>query len=212
MDFLKGLGEDRRRAKEMERDLESRQAKAKIQLYLNTQRKMIQRLKDMARRALALGDRAQFERVGKQYLWTRDNISRWERYLLAVESVEMQVQQARLTGEFMRSLQGMSKSLLSGAGPKMIAETEKDLQMGISRAQTMEQALQYIADTMDQSIGNFQELGGDDAGNALHEFEGSLTHETGPGLPSAPADDALDARIEQGLKVLEQEMRKGTGT
>jgi hypothetical protein len=94
----------------------------------------------------------------------------------------------------------------------MIAQTEKDLQMGISRAQTMEQALQYIADTMDQSIGGFQELGGDDAGKALHEFEGSLTHEAGPELPAAPDNDALDARIEQGLKVLEQEMRKGTGT
>jgi len=198
--------ENRRRTKEIERDIESRRGKAQIRRHIKKQNEVKKKLWGLGRRALELGDQRQFRQIGKHYLWTLDDIKRWERYLLAFETIEARRDQARSMAEFMRSVQAMSQSMLANASPKAIAETERDLQLGIARAQDLEQTLDYLMDFTEDTIFGMEEVGDEDVETAIRELERAMAEEGEAG--TATADEVLDARIEEGLRQIEAEMRK----
>ena len=188
--------------------MQARRGKAQIRSHINNQKKMSAKLGDMGKRALALGDRRQFVSIGKQYLWTLEDIKRWDRYLLAFESIEARRDQARSMAEFMRSIQAMSKSVLANASPKAIAETQKDLELAIARAQNLEQMMDYMMDMTDETVFAFEEMSEEEMQGAFRELEREMEGEVAAGDERATADEALDARIEEGLRQIEAEMRK----
>jgi len=200
--------QERQRTKEIERDMQARRGKAQIRRHINNQKKMSTKLWDMGKRALALGDKRQFVSIGKQYMWTLEDIKRWDRYLLAFESIEARRDQARSMAEFMRSIQAMSKSVLANASPKAIAETQKDLELAIARAQNLEQMMDYMMDMTDETVFAFEEMSEEEVNEAFRELEREMEREVVAEGEQATADEALDTRIAEGLRRIEQEMRK----
>ena len=197
--------ENRRRTKEMERDIQARRGKAQIRRHINKQKAMADKLWNLGKRALQLGDRRQFRQIAKHYLWTLEDIKRWERYLLAFETIEARRDQARSMAEFMRSVQAMTQSILANASPKALAETQRDLEMGIARAQDLEQTLDYLMEMTEETIFGMAEMSDEEAESALRELERAMTEEEETGTT---AEEELDARIEEGLRQIEAEMRK----
>ena len=197
---------NRQRTKEIERDMETRRGKAQMRRHIKKQNEMSKKLWGLGRRALQLGDQRQFRQIGKHYLWTLEDIKRWERYMLAFETIEARRDQARSMAEFMRSVQAMSQSMLANASPKAIAETQRDLQLGIARAQDMEQTLDDLMDMTEDTVFGMEEMGDEEAETAFHELERAMAEE-GEGATAAP-DEALDSRIAAGLRQIEAEMRK----
>ncbi len=147
-----GWLEKRRRQKEMERSFQVRQGKLRIQHYIDKQRQMERRLLVLGKRALHLGDEKQFYQIGKQVLWTRDDINRWERYLLSLEMVEARRDQVQMTGEFFGSLQAVSASLLAGSKPADLVKVQGQLERGIAQAQDLEQRLDMFMEMAEVSI------------------------------------------------------------
>lgn len=197
--------ENRRRAKEMERDLQARRGKAQIRRHIKQQKDMANKLWNLGKRALQLGDRRQFRQIAKHYLWTLEDIKRWERFLVTFETIEARRDQARSMAEFMRSVQAMSQSILANASPKALAEMQRDLDMSIARAQDLEQTLDYLMEMTEETVFTMAEMSDEEAESALRELERAMTEEREPG---APAEEELDARIEEGLRQIEAEMRK----
>lgn len=198
--------ENRRRTKEIERDIEARRGKAQIRRHIKKQKEMKKKLWDLGRQALQLGDRRQFKQIGKQYLWTEQDIERWQRYLVAFQAIEARRDQARSMAEFMSSIQAMSKSMLANASPKAIAETERDLQMGIARAQDLEQTLDYLMDLTEDTIFSMEGMSNEELDETFRALEREMVE--GREAKAPAEDEALDARIEEGLRRIEDEMKK----
>ena len=97
----------------------------------------------------------------------------------------------------------MSKSILASASTQGMAETQRDLEMGIARAQNMEERLSYILDMTDETIFSPEEMADEELDARLHTIEQAMASE-------AEHDEgaAFDERIEVGLKRIEREMRK----
>lgn len=196
--------ESRKQEREIERELAARRGKLQIQKHIKQQREMAQKLWGLGKRALQLGDAKQFEQIGKQYLWTLEDIKRWERFLLTFEAIEARKDQAKAAAEFMRSVQAMSKSMLASAAPADLAKMQRDLELALARAQNLEQTMDYIMEATDQSVFATSEIADTDLASSLQELEKTMKQEAEAG----GADADLDARIAEGLKKIEEEMRK----
>lgn len=195
--------ENRRRTKEIERDIQARQGKARIKRHIAKQQAMSKHLWELGKKALQLGDKKQFRQLVLQYMWTLEDIKRWERSLLTFEAIEARRDQARATADFLNSIQAMSKSILASASPEGMAQVQRDLEMGIARAQDMEERLSLILDMTDETVFTPEELTDDELGARLQEIEKAMTSEA-----EQEATAEFDARIEAGLKQIEEQMRK----
>lgn len=202
-DFVEGW-ENRKQEREIERDLEARRGKMQIQRHIKKQQEMSKKLWALGKRALVLDDTRQFEQIGKQYLWTLQDIKRWERSLLTFEAIEARRDQVKSVGEFMKSVQAMSKSMLANAKPADLAKMQRDVEMGLARAQNLEQTLDYLMDMTDETVFAMDESADTELDASLQELAKTMKQET----ETPPADDNLDARIAEGLKKIEEEMKK----
>jgi len=198
---MRGWLEERRRTKEIERDLQARRGKAQIKRHVAKQQGMLKRLWELGKRSLQLGDTARFKQIGMLYLQTQSDITRWERYLLSLEVVEARRDQARAATEFLGSLQAMSQSMLATASPKDMAQTQRDLELGLARAQDLEERLSLIMEMTDETM-----LTGDldlSFDEQFRELEQAMTAEA-----SHEEGATFDTQIEAGLLKIAEEMRK----
>ena len=191
----------RRQDKEMERDIKVRQAKRRIQRYIEKQRQMERKLWGLGKQALKIGDERQFRQIGKQIIWTQADVERWERYLLNLETLEVRRDQARMTGEFMGSLQAMSESMLAGITPQSMVDIQRNLEEGLARAQNLEERLSLFMEMAEDTF--YEAELGDEQG--LADLETNLRAEAE--LESA---HEFDAQIAAGLEKIRQEMRKNS--
>jgi len=197
----------RREMKEIERELEARRGEARIRRHITKQRRMARKLWDLGKRALEIGDRRNFRSIAKQYLWTLDDIRRWERNLLTFEAIRARRDQARSTAEFMRSIQAMSRSILVHADQKEMARMQKELELAIARAQNLEQMMDYVMEMTDETVFEMEEIEDERVEEALRELEREMLEAKKREAPEA-AEANLDSRIEEGLRRIEEEMRK----
>ena len=103
--------EEKRQRAEAERSVQIRMGKTRIQRHIARQQKMAARLKSLAKRALAINDEARFRQVGRQLLWTQNDIRRWQQYLLSLEIMEARRDQVKASAELMKAIQAMTESL-----------------------------------------------------------------------------------------------------
>ena len=101
--------------------------------------------------------------------------------------------QARSTREFLTALQAMGQSKMANANPQDVLQMQKDLQMGLARAEDMEERMKVIMETADDYV---YDLEGMDEG-ALGEIKAAMEGE----------GEGLDAKIAEGLKRIEAQMR-----
>lgn len=191
--------ERRRQEKEFERDVKVRQAKRRILRHVEKQRETEQKLWRLGKRAIQLGDQKQFEQIGKQILWTRDDVDRWERYLLNMETLEARRDQVRATGEFMQSLQAMADSLLTGAKPQDMARIQQDIEMGLARAQDVNERLTLFMEMADDMFYDAETS----QPEALAEIQTAMAQD-------AELDEGsqYDAQIEAGLAKIREQLKK----
>jgi len=78
------LFEGRRQTREIQRELQFRKGKARVNGYIQKCQQSRKKYWELGKKALKLGDKRQFQQIAKAYQWTLEQLNRWERYLLAV--------------------------------------------------------------------------------------------------------------------------------
>lgn len=191
--------EQRQGEKEMEREIKIRRGKASIRRHIHSQQAMQQRLWKLGKKALRLGDEAQFRRIGTLYLKAREDVNRWERYLLTFETLEARHGQAKATESFLEALKAVNESLLEASSPQAIARMQQDLAEGLARAETLEDRMAVMLELTDEALLSGESVPTGD----LSELQGLMLSEV-----VADEADSFDARIEEGLLKIREEMEK----
>jgi len=204
---MAGFLERRRQDKELQREIKFKQGLSKVRAYAQKCQQAQKRYWELGKRSLKLGDRQQFENIVKAYLRTGEMANRWERYLVAMETVSIQRDQVKATGVFAQSMQALSDSMMAGAKPEDISKMQLSLERALTKAETLDETLSAIMDATSETIFSAEGL----SKEALQEVEaamgGEAIHETGAGVRAA-ADDEVGERITQGLRRIEEEMKK----
>jgi hypothetical protein len=181
------------------RDVQIRMGKTRLQRHLTKQKRMAARLKELAKRALALNAEARFQQVGRQLLWTQGDIRRWEQYLLSLEILEARRDQVKASTELITAIQAMSASLQALDGPQQVGELQHEIEAGLAKAGNIEDRLGLMMDMLDETLG---------AGTLVDEtdltnLETVLTDEV-----AAQEAAAFDPEIEAGLRKIRTELQK----
>jgi hypothetical protein len=189
--------EEKRQEDELQRDVQVRMGRAKLQRHLQNQKKMATRLRGLAKRALAINDEARFRQVGRQLLWTQSDIQRWEGYLLSLDLLQARRDQASASVELIKAVKATSESLAAMAGPGNVAELQRELETGLARASNLDERMAIMMEMMDSTLASdmLVEEGG------LENLESSLTDE----VIQEEASD-FDREIEAGLRKIRQEL------
>jgi len=196
---MAGFFERRRQTKDIEREIKFKQGLSKVRNYVQKSHSAQKRYWELGKRALKLGDRQQFENIAKAYIRTGEMITRWERFLVAMETVSLQRDQVKVTGEFATSMSALSSSMMAGASPKDITKMQMDLEMALTKAHTLDETLSAVMDATSDSIFVSDGLSDESLEQVESMMKGEAAHEEG---------GALDDRIASGLKQIEEEMRK----
>ena len=196
---MTGFFERRRQAKEINRDVKFKQGLSRVRNYVKKCQASQKKYWELGKRALSLGDRQQFENVVKAYILTGETANRWERYLVAMETVAVQKDQVKATGEFAKSMSVMSESIMAGAKPEDITRVQVDLERALTKAQTLEETLAAVMDASNDTIFSSEGL----TDTSLQDIESAMKMEI-----SQVENDALDNRIATGLSRIEEEMKK----
>ena len=196
---MTGFFERRRQAKGINREVKFKQGLSRVRNYVKKCQASQKKYWELGKRALSLGDRQQFENVTKAYILTGETANRWERYLVAMETVAVQKDQVKATGEFAKSMSVMSESIMAGAKPEDVTKVQLDLERALTRAQTLEETLAAVMDASNETIFSSEGL----TDTSLQDIESAMKMEI-----SQADNDALDNRIASGLNRIEEEMKK----
>lgn len=191
--------ERRRQTKEIEREVKFKQGLSRVRNYVQKSSQSQKRFWDLGKRALTLGDREQFRNIVKAYLRTGETINRWERYLVAIETVAVQRDQVKATGEFAKSMSALSNSMMAGAKPEDITKMQMELEQALTRAQTLDDTLTTMMDITSDTIFSAEGLSEDSLQEIETAIKSEAVHEEG---------EVLDDRIADGLRRIEEEMKK----
>ena len=196
---MPGFFERRRQSKEIEREVKFKQGLSRVRNYVQKCQQAQTKYWELGKRALSLGDQQQFENVARAYLRTGEAANRWQRYLLAMETVSIQRDQVKVTGDFAQSMSAVSASMMSGAKPEDITKVQMELESALTRAQTLDETLAAVMDASNETIFSSEGL----SDSSLKEIEAAMKGEI-----DKEEAGALDQRIAGGLKSIEEEMKK----
>jgi hypothetical protein len=176
-----------------------RQSKSQIERFIRNLKKVQKRYWDLSKQALQLGDRVQFRQLAGALMRARDQANTWERYLLMLEAVSLRRDEVSVAGEFLKGIDTVANSILRGATPEQIASMQLKLEKGLARADAMQNTLSLAMEQSSDGIFSEDQL--DES--KLDELARQIGAE-------AQADESAgyDQRIADGMKQLEEEMRK----
>lgn len=203
MPFLKDWIADLRRSREIERDIEARRGKLKIQRHIQKQEQMKSRLWELGKEALKMNAMTEFKQLVAQYLWTEQDIKRWKRALLSFSTIEARRDQARSVSEFMNSIQAMSNSIMKQVSASEMARTQRDLEKAMYRVRDMEQRLDLIMEVADETLFGLEDLTESEMNAQLADIMAAMRQEV-----EIEASSATDERLSELAKKIEAEMRK----
>ena len=196
---MPGFFERRRQTREIQREVKFKQGLSRVRNYVQKCQQAQTKYWELGKRALSLGDQQQFENVARAYLRTGEAANRWQRYLLAMETVSIQRDQVKVTGEFAQSMSAVSASMMAGARPEDITKVQMELESALTRAQTLDETLAAVMDASNDTIFSSEGL----SDSSLKEIESAMKGEI-----DKEEVGALDQRIAGGLKSIEEEMKK----
>ena len=196
---MPGLLERRHQTKEIGREVRFRQGLTKVRTYVEKCHKAKTRYWELGKRALKLGDRRQFENIARAYLRTNEMVGRWERYLVAMETVSLQRDQIKATREFAQSMKVMSESMMAGAKPEEITSMQVELERALRKAGTLDETLSTIMDVTSETIFSGEGLSEESLREGETAISSEAVHDEG---------SAADDRITKGLRHIEEEMQK----
>ena len=190
-----------RRQRELEREIQYRQGKTKVQRFIQSARKMRQRYWTLGKEALRLGDAEQFRQLAGAFLRTGEHVNRWERYLLQLETLGVRREETAATGEFIKSISAMTTSMLRGATPDQVAKMQVRMEQALAKSAAIDEMLSVAMEASSGAVFGTEDLDEE----KLSELSTSMASE-------AEADEggASDRQIAEGLQRIEEEMRKET--
>ena len=198
---MAGFLEKRRQTKEIQREVKFKQGLSRVRNYVQKCHQVQKRYWELGKRALKLGDREQFDNIAKAYLRTGDMISRWERSLIAMETVSVQRDQVKATGEFAKSMSSLSESMMDGAKPEDINRLQMSLEQALTKAQMLDETLAAVMDVTSDTIFSSEGLSEEALQQIEATMKGDVEHEE---------TEDLDERIATGIRGIEEEMNKST--
>lgn len=186
--------------KEIEREVKYKQGISRVRSYIERSRQTQKRLWDLGKRSLKLGDRRQFEQISRAYLRTGDIVNRWERYVVAAETIAVQRGQVKATQEFIGSVNALSESMMTGAKPQDITKMQVELEKALTKAQTIDETLAAVMDATSDTVFSAEGL----SEESLKDVESAMLTEAA----REESSTAQDERIKSGIKQIEEAMRK----
>lgn len=194
--------EEKRQEAELNRDVQVRMGRARLQRHIQNQKKMALKLRSLAKRALALNDEARFRQIGRQLIWTQQDMQRWEQYLLSLELLQARRDQSRASVELLNAIKAMSESMSAMAGPQNVAELQRELEQGLARAGNLDERMAMMMEMMDATLAADVQV---DEG-ALEGLQTHLTNEVVRAETSS-FDQEIEAGLRRIRKQLEDEPR-----
>lgn len=191
--------QERKEEAELERTLQIKMAKTRLRRHINQQKEMSTRLKGLARQALAINDTGAFKKIARQYIWTNNDVQRWERYSLSLEMMEARRDQVKASVDLLSSIRAMSDSLSDLAAPEKIGELQLEIERGLAKASTVEEKLDSMMDIMDSTLASDMPVGEDELRELAQVFSDDV-------IESENA--AFDPDIEQLRQKIRNEMQK----
>lgn len=189
--------EEKQEAIENERDVQLRQGKSRIRAYVNHQREMLPRLRALARRSLEMGDEARFRQVGKQLIWTENDIARWDKYTLTLDLLEARRDQVRASANLVHTVKVMTDSMTDLAGTEQVSQLQQQLDRSLARADSMDEKINLMMEMMDTTLA--QGIPQDEA--SMEKLRESLGEEIVT-KGGAQTDQALEAGLQRIRKEL----------
>jgi len=195
-----------KREQEIRRETRIRQAKGKINQYLNKSRQIERHYWDLGKRALSLGDRERFKQLGTAMIQARDSRNQWERYLLELETLSIRREEVSATSAFLDSINAVAASVLAGAKPEEVEAARTKLTESLARAESVSLSLNS---TMDQGLDamlSTEYIDEDRLDNMMRSMRssGQVDHDlTGP-------DGGLDAALERIESTMKSELNPST--
>lgn len=185
----------------MERDLEIRKGIATIKRNIRDLERGEKDYTKKAKRARQLGSNEQFAFLKQTLKRTMSQRRMLERQLLNIETAYQIKNQAEAHAQFAKSMNAVSASIAETFGATDLAQTQKDFEMALMKAETMEQQMEIFLDTVSANMGveatASEELVTDEEIAAMVDEE--LVHDEG---------EPLDAEIAEGLEEIEKELGK----
>ncbi|HWE01607.1 MAG TPA: hypothetical protein VG326_04290 [Tepidisphaeraceae bacterium] len=135
-----------RRDREMRRDARIRQARGRVQSYLQRSHFVERDYWRLGSRALQLGDRERFRRLALSMVRACDARNRWERYLLELDALSIRRDEVTVGNAFLQTVQSIADSMLDGASPDDVAAVQIKLAEAMSRAKALNDALDVAID------------------------------------------------------------------
>lgn len=192
--------EEKQNAIEMERDVQLRQGKSRIRSHINHQKEMIPKLRGLAKRALSMGDEGRFQQIGKQVIWTENDIVRWEKYALTLEMLEARRDQVRASSDLIHTVKIMTDSMTELAGTEQVSKLQEQLDRSLAQTESMDDRINVMMDMMDSTLS--AGIPADES--ALEKLRESLGEEIVT-QESAQFDKDIELGLEKIRKQLENE-------
>lgn len=187
--------------RKMERDLEIRKGINQVKRQIRDLERNEKDYVTKAKRARKMGANDQFEFLKKTVKKTASQKILLERQLLNIETAYQIKNQAEAHAQFAKSMNAVSRSIAETFGATDLAETQKDFEEALMKAESMEQQMEIFLDSVSGSLGmeatTSADLISDEEIDRMVEEE--IIHEEG---------EPLDAEISDGLKEIEKELGK----
>jgi len=189
----------RQEAKEIERRVRFKRNKSKVDSYVRKLREKESLFVVLGKKAHGLNDEVQFDQIAKNILWIQTQRHHWERFSLMLETMEARRDQVAATGAFVESMQAMTESILKGVDTGDLSKMQLQMERAMARAETVEEQIAVVMEvSADSAFGSM---------NSDEERLSELKVILGDGS-TQDESEAFDGRIENGLKAIEEELKK----
>lgn len=188
---------------------EERRIERDIQLRktINLFRKQIRGLNEKetayikkAKEARQINAQSQYELSRKALKQTLRQRKRFEQQLLTIEIAAQMKDQAESHAEFAKALKGVSKTIAEMFGTADLVQTQKDFEMAMAKAHSMEERMDIFLESSSDSM--FSELEGDDELVSDKEIDELIEAE------AVHDESQIDSEIDKGLQEIEKELSK----
>jgi len=188
-----------KKQRDMEAEIKFRRGLAKINRYIGECKKYQDKYWKLGKEALRLGDQKQFKQLASSYLRLRDQVARWQRYLIQMETLGLRRNEVTATGDFLESINALTGSMLRGASPEQVANMQMNIEKAMEKSEALDQTLSIAMEATSDSIFSTENL---DESHVL-EIAETMKKEA-----LSDEESSLDKEISQSLKKIEDEMRK----
>lgn len=187
--------------RELESKVRFRQGRHRIQKFIQQLQKNADQYYSLARQAYCLGDDGQFRQLAGGYVQKRESVTRWERYLLKLDTLEMRRGEVEATSDFLGSMNSLTRSILNGASIEDINRMQADLAQAIEMSEAQEEVLSMVMDATSAQLDVTESL--DD--RLLDQLTADIKRPSDTNSTrSVSTDDAeLDERIELAVRELQ---------